>query len=293
MTNKENILRGIRYIESNLKSDIQVSDIARESCCSLYHFIRMFQSIVGISPKKYLLQRRLTESVHCLQHSNERIASIAFEYQFGSHEVFTRGFQRHFGTTPSKVMKGEVVPLHLLTNPITEDYIFQSKKARNQPPTLVEQEAQILVGISYFIKGDLKGLNLSREWSGFMNSIKLIHNKVTPENYFQIQFWSENQDIEGMHFFIGTEVQDIKNVNPQFVVKIIPKGTYLKFIHQGLSSNVGYTYRYIYQEFLPNSDYQLLLPFNFEYYGKDYLSPNNEQSESCIFIPVENTHNHH
>lgn len=291
MTNKENILRSVRYIEANLKSDINVSAIARESCCSLYHFIRLFQSIVGISPKKYLLQRRLTESIYQLQNSKEKIISIAFEYQFGSHEAFSRSFQKHFGTTPSSVMKGKTISPHLLTRPITEEYIFQSKKARNQPPVLVEREVQILVGTSYFVKGDLKQLDLSKEWSAFMKSTQLIQHKTTPEHYFQVQFWSENQDLEGMHFFIGTEVQYLQNIHPQFVVKIIPKGTYLKFVHQGMSRNVGYTYRYIYHEFLPDSSYSLLLPFNFEYYGNNYLSPHHEQSESFIFIPVEHSQN--
>ena len=289
MTNKENILRGVKYIEANLKSNINVSDIARESYCSYYHFIRLFQSIVGISPKKYLLQRRLTESVREIQNSSKTINAVAFDFQFGSHEVFTRSFQKQFGTTPSTVRKGTVIPAHLLTKVITADYIFQSKKARNQPPELVELQTQMFVGVSYFVKGDLKKLDLTKEWNAFMSQIHLISNKAIPENYVQIQYWSENQNIEGMHFFIGIEVNDLKEINPQFVVKIIPKGTYLKFVHKGLSRNVGYTYRYIYQEFLPNSAYRLNSPFNFEHYGENYLSPNSEQSESFIFIPIVDT----
>ena len=287
MNNKERILETVKFIESNLKSDIKVSDIAKEGCCSLYHFIRLFQSITGISPKKYLLQRRLTESIYQLRNSDEKIISIAFNYQFGSHEVYTRSFQKHFGVSPSKVRKGEVVPTHLLTQSISEQYIFQSKKARNQPPDLVELKEKFLVGVSYFKSGNLKELDLSMEWNTFMKKVHLIVNKTTPEHYYQIQYWSENQDVEGMHFFIGVKVNDIKEVNPQFVIKIIPQGTYLKFIHKGVSRNVGYTYRYIYNEFLPDTDYRLLMPFNFEYYGKDYLSPYKEQSESYLFIPVE------
>ena len=287
MNNKERILETVKFIELNLKSDIKVSDIAKEGCCSLYHFIRLFQSITGISPKKYLLQRRLTESIYQLRNSDEKIISIAFNYQFGSHEVYTRSFQKHFGLSPSKVRKGEVVPTHLLTQSISEQYIFQSKKARNQPPDLVELKEKFLVGVSYFKSGNLKELDLSMEWNTFMKKVHLIVNKTTPEHYYQIQYWSENQDVEGMHFFIGVKVNDIKEVNPQFVIKIIPQGTYLKFIHKGVSRNVGYTYRYIYNEFLPDTDYRLSMPFNFEYYGKDYLSPYKEQSESYLFIPVE------
>ena len=286
MTNRDHILKAVNFIESNLKSDINVSDIARESCCSHYHFIRLFQSIVGTSPKKYLLQRRLTECAKTIQKSDEKIMNVAFEYQFGSHEVFTRAFQKQFGTSPSRIKKGEAPPTHLLTQPVTKAYLFESKKARNQPPVLVERAEQLLIGHSYFIKGDLDGLELSNEWNALMKAVPLINHRASPEDFFQIQYWAENQDMNGTHFFLGTAVNILKDVNPQFVAKVIPKGTYLKFVHKGLSKNVGYTYRYIYGEFLPNSNYQLKLPFNFECYGANYSSPYSEQSESHIFIPV-------
>lgn len=286
MNNKERILESIQYIEQNLKSEIDVFGIAKKSLCSRYHFIRLFQSIIGISPKKYLIQRRLTESIFQLQNSDAKILDIAFEYQFGSHEVYTRSFQKSFGSTPSKIRKGEVVPLQLQTQQITEDYIFQSDKARNQRPELVEFNEKYLVGVSYF-KQNLEDLNLSDEWAGFMKSVNLIQNKVDPAYFYQIQYWSDNQNIEGMHFFIGVEVTDIKSIDPQFVIKFIPNGKYLKFIHKGLSRNVGYTYRYIYNQFLPSSNYTLNAPFNFEFYGENYTSPNSEHAESLLYIPVQ------
>ncbi|UII77838.1 AraC family transcriptional regulator [Flagellimonas sp. HMM57] len=286
MTNKETILKTIDFIESNLTSDINVSDIAKEGCYSLYHFTRLFQNIAGISPKKYLLQRRLTESVRRLRNSKDKIAAIAFDFQFGSNEVFSRTFRRRFGINPSNVRKGGTIPAYLLTRAITEDFIFQSKKARNQEPDLIELKEKMLVGTSYFIKGNLKKLDLSKEWNSFMKEVDLINNKMIPEYYYQIQYWSENQDLEGLNFFIGVEVNSIKEISPQFVIKTIPKGTYLRVIHQGLSRNVRYTYRYIYNEFLPDTNYKLSKPFNFEYYGENYLSPNDEQSESHLFIPV-------
>ena len=38
MTNRESILKTIRFIEENLKSDISIMDIAAHGCYSLYHF---------------------------------------------------------------------------------------------------------------------------------------------------------------------------------------------------------------------------------------------------------------
>ncbi len=287
MTNKDSIIKTIRFIEENLKSDIGVMDIAREGCYSLYHFIRLFQNITGISPNKYLLQRRLTEAAYELQNSENRIADVAYRYQFSSHEVFTRAFRKAMGINPSQLRNKYPLNSLPLTYAITEDYIYQSVKARNQPPDFIELEERILVGISFFIHNDKEINDLSKEWGQLMSEVHLIKNKIQPERFYQVQFWSETQDLNGLYFYLGVEVTTMKDVDPQFVIKLLPKGHYLRFIHKGLANKVGYTYRYIYNQFLPETDYRLTKPFNFEYYGEKCLGPYNENSESEIYIPVE------
>ncbi len=286
VTNKETILKVIGFIEENLREDINVLDMAQEGCCSLYHFIRLFQSITGLSPKKYLHQRRLTESVHELRTGDKKIADIAWDFQFGSHEAFTRAFRKYFGVNPSKVRNDRSTPLQKLTQTITEEYIYQSEKARTQSPELVELPSKTLVGISFFVADSNKAIDLSGEWGQFMKESQAIKNRLLPERFYQVQFWSEDHEPGGMYFYIGVEAQHIEETDPQFVVKIIPAGHYLKFIHKGLSNKVGYTYRYIYHQFLPETDYQLTKPFNFEVYGEKCLGPYDERSESEIYIPV-------
>ena len=119
-----------------------------------------------------------------------------------------------------------------------------------------------------------------------MKSLQL-KNRTTPGSFFQVQYWSDQQEIGGIYFFVGTEVTYVEDLNPLFVIKTIPKGRYLRFIHKGLANKVGYTYKYIYNQFLPDTHYRLTKPFNYEYYGEKCLGPFNENSESEIYIPVE------
>ena len=77
MTNKDVILKAVQFIEKNLKSEIDVFRVSNEVCYSLYHFMRLFQSITGYSPKNYIQQRRLTEAVYELRDSDKKIADIA------------------------------------------------------------------------------------------------------------------------------------------------------------------------------------------------------------------------
>jgi AraC family transcriptional regulator len=287
MKNKEVILKAISFIEDNLRTEIDVFKVSQEVCYSLYHFIRLFQSISGFSPKNYIQQRRLTEAVHELRNTNKKIADIAYEFQFGSPETFSRAFRKQFNVNPSEIRNGHSLSSLPLLSPITTEYIYQSDKVRFVPPELVEFPEKTLVGISFFISDDTEITDLTKEWSRLINEVQTIKNRTIPERYYQVQFWSDNQELGGMFFFTGTEVTEAIDVNPLFVVKTIPKGRYLRFIHKGFSNKVGLTYKYIYTQFLPDTDFRLTRPFNFEYYGEKYLGACNEQSESEIYIPVE------
>jgi len=287
MTNKEVILKAIDYIEKNLKEEIDVLAVSNKVCYSLYHFIRLFQSITGFSPKSYIQQRRLTEAVKDLKNTDKKIADIAYDYQFGSPETFSRAFRNHFNINPYEIRKGYALSTLPLINPISPDYIYQSDKVRSIPPELLKLNERTLVGISFFIGENEKLNDLSKEWNRFMTEAATVRNKLLPERFYQVQYWSDIQDIEGMYFFLGVEVSKVEELNPMFVIKTIPKGNYLKFIHKGLANKVGYTYKYIYNQYLPDTGYKLTKPFNFEYYGEKCLGPYNEKSESEIFIPVE------
>lgn len=287
MTNKEIIIKSIRFIEQNLQNDIDVFKVSREVCYSLYHFIRLFQSITGYSPKNYIQQRRLSEAVNELRNTNKKIADIAYDYQFGSHESFTRAFKKQFHISPLEVRNGQTLTSLPLLMPVTEEYIFRSDKVKHRLPELVTLPEQYLVGLSFFIPDETEINDLSLEWNRLIVEKDSIQNRTLPERYFQVQYWSGNQELGGMYFFTGVQVDLIVDVNPFFVVKVIPAGRYLRFIHKGPANKVGYTYKFIYNQFLPDTDYKLSKPFNFEYYGPDYKGPYNEDSESEIYIPVE------
>ena len=287
MTNKDVILTSIQFIEDNLKTEIDVLKVSREVFYSLYHFMRLFQSITGFSPKNYIQQRRLTEAVIELKNTNKKIVDIAYDFQFGSPESFSRAFKKQFNLSPSAIRTGESLTSMQLVTPITADYIYQSDKVRNMLPEVIELPEKILVGLSFFVNDDTKIDDLSEEWTRLINEVKTIKHKTVPEKYYQVQYWSENQELGGLYFFTGTEVTKIEAINPLFVIKILPKGRCLRFIHKGLSNKVCYTYKYIYNQFLPDTNYRLTKAFNFEYYGSKYKGPYNEKSESEIFIPVE------
>lgn len=287
MTNKEIILKSINYIEQNLKSEIDGMQVSQHVCYSLYHFIRLFQSVTGFSPKSYIQQRRLTEAVNELRTTQKKVSEIAYDFQFGSPEVFNRAFKKQFGINPKEIRNGYPIASLLLIQAITEESLERTDRARHAAPELVHLEERTLVGISFFLPDDVPVNDLSKEWGRLFREVESIPHKIDPWRFYQLQFWSDQQELGGMYFFTGVEVHKVENLNPLFVVKTIPPGNYLRFIHRGLSNKVGYTYHYIYNQFLPETSYLLSKPFNFEYYGELYKGACNEESESEIYIPVD------
>jgi AraC-like DNA-binding protein len=92
----------MHWIESHINETVTTEKIAVAAGFSMYHFHRIFQTEVGMSPAAYVKKRRLAHAASALLHTDERILDIALYYQFESQEVFTRVFKRAYGLPPGR-----------------------------------------------------------------------------------------------------------------------------------------------------------------------------------------------
>jgi AraC family transcriptional regulator len=279
------IVKSIEYIEANLKNEISVLDVAKASGYSLYHFSRLFHGITGHSPKDYILRRRLTEAASELLDTKRKISDIAFKYQFNDSETFNRAFKRVFGLSPTELRHSNVTNQLPYLTAITEENIDQLHKIKNIEPEVVDLDSIYLVGLATLDRSS--PALITELWAHFPNEINLIQNRIIPEKYYQVVFWPDQYDLDGCFLMCAVEVTALNKVNLNLVGKHIPPARYLRFIHKGFSCKVGLTYKFIYESWLPQSNYRLSLPYNFEVYGEKFLGPDNPESESEIYIPVE------
>ncbi len=287
MNNRERIVNAINYIETNLREELSVLDVAREIGYSLYHFSRLFQGVTGHAPRDYILKRRLTEAAREIAASRRKVIEIAFDYQFNDYETFGRAFRRVFGRTPTELRKTAALNFLQLPGllPLTSADLEQRRRIMGHEPDLVELDGIALVGLSSLIRGSTA--LITELWAQFFPEVEAIVHRKRPERFYQVAFWPERSDWEGFLVLCGVAVERLDPVPPLLIAKTIPPGRYLRFIHKGRSDQVGLTYRYIFETWLPNSDYRLAQPFDFEYYGPNYWGPEHEESESEIYIPVE------
>lgn len=129
MTALEPVLQALDYVEANLQTAIQVADIANAAGYSLYHFCRMFGKLTRHTPYDYLIRRRMTLATNEVILSERKLLDIALDYQFESHEGFTRAFTRMCAAPPAEARRQQAVPV-------------QSRLPRLSAPHLVKLEQQ-------------------------------------------------------------------------------------------------------------------------------------------------------
>lgn len=263
-----NLQKSINYIESNLKSNIELEQIAKVAGYSIPHFYRVFSAIVGCPVKEYVRKRKLSNAMVDVLTSKHSITEIAFEYGFESHEVFTRSFKLAYGAPPSSFRKTQVEPklyekINLLSKNNKDGVIILR-------PEIICKDERLLLGIarkinqSENIKDDL----LLKVKNEFMEMVNTIENRVNTEFYYAAYDYNpediikEDDEINYTYFYC-VEVSEYKNIPDGMVKKVLPQGKYAVFNYdcknntlngESLSQSV---YDYIDGIWLPNSGLEL------------------------------------
>jgi AraC family transcriptional regulator len=94
--------RVLDYIEASLKADIRLEELAAQACLSPFHFSRLFREATGLSPHRYVIDRRVQAARQELARNNLSLVEIALEFGFGSQANFTRVFRKATSLTPGQ-----------------------------------------------------------------------------------------------------------------------------------------------------------------------------------------------
>src|SRR5450830_1632172 len=89
-------------IISKLSAHVQISDIAKECYLSRSHFSRAFKTSTGLSPKNWLIHKRIQRAQELLLNPILSLTEIGLDCGFSDQSHFTRTFGRIVGLTPFK-----------------------------------------------------------------------------------------------------------------------------------------------------------------------------------------------
>ncbi len=94
------VRRAINFLEQNFQKPVRIPEVAAFAGRSESHIVKLFQRYVGISPKRYLQQRRLARARELLHVSNLSVSEVGRAVGFASPYHFSRAFHRAVGEPP-------------------------------------------------------------------------------------------------------------------------------------------------------------------------------------------------
>lgn len=126
-------------------------------------------------------------------------------------------------------------------------------------------------------------------WSSFMPRRKEIPNTVGSELYsmqiYSPLYFSEFSPATEFEKWAAVEVSDFDIIPEKMEKHSIASGLYAVFIHKGSSSDSS-TFEYIFNTWLPTSNYIIDFRPHFEILGEKYKN-NDMSSEEEIWIPIK------
>ena len=88
------------WIDERAHEAIDLAEIAAEACLSPFHFLRLFNRILGVTPHQYLVRSRLRRAARLLVEDDRSITDIAYDVGFGDLSNFVRSFHRAARLSP-------------------------------------------------------------------------------------------------------------------------------------------------------------------------------------------------
>ena len=89
------------YLLYHFKENVSLQQLAQHCHVSLFHFSRIFKTIMNVSPHQYLSSVRLNHAKILLETTVLPVTDVAFDCGFNSLEHFVTAYKKRFAVTPS------------------------------------------------------------------------------------------------------------------------------------------------------------------------------------------------
>lgn len=90
------------WIDAQSNRQIELQDAAARAGVSPFHFLRLFSSVLGVTPHQYLVRSRLRHAARLLADDERTVTDVAYDVGFADLSNFVRTFHRAAGVSPLK-----------------------------------------------------------------------------------------------------------------------------------------------------------------------------------------------
>lgn len=94
------------YLDEYFMTDVDLENLARSSGYSLSHFRLLFKKFTGVSPKSYVLEKRLGYASNLIRNTALSLSVISETCGFHYYTQFYSLFEKRFGVSPKELRRG-------------------------------------------------------------------------------------------------------------------------------------------------------------------------------------------
>ncbi|MCC3860648.1 AraC family transcriptional regulator [Pseudemcibacter aquimaris] len=242
----------IKYIEDNLDENLSLEVLCNVANFSKYHFHRQFTGFTGMTLSKFIARKRMKRAAYQLLFRTDiSIINIAFDAGYSTPEAFSKSFNREFGVSPSQFRKDnhkinqldELNPLNLEELKDMDISIIIFKKTRIAALEHVGAPNKIMNSVQKFINWRREN-HLPPQTSRTFNIFYNDPSNTAPEDY---------------RMDIAAELKGkLKENTDDIIEKQIPECECAYLRHIGPWNTLENSIRHLYNDWLPNSDRELL-----------------------------------
>jgi len=283
------VYEAILHIEAKLGEEINLPQVAEQAGYSVFHFGRIFQGVTGETVMDYVRKRRLTEAARALVQTDRRILDIALDWQYDSHEAFTRAFKRAYGIAPGIFRRRRVfvplrVPLSLADiQPLgTKGVVMETR--------IISLPALRVVGMAYVGKNE--NGEIPAMWSKFIPHFHEVPGKIHPD--VKLGVCGDCQQDGSFRYVAGFQVEADAPVPEGMTTCQVPAATYVVVTQRGplgdKKRGLSAAMNYVYREWLPQSGYKRADAADLEWYDERFVfgidDSERENSEMDVYTPI-------
>jgi AraC family transcriptional regulator len=97
--------RVVDLVQRKLAEDLDLADLAAAAGVSRFHFLRLFKNTFGVTPYRFVIDRRIEVARRLLVETNQPLADIAAAAGFSSQSHFCTAIRRNLGITPGQLRR--------------------------------------------------------------------------------------------------------------------------------------------------------------------------------------------
>ncbi len=232
--------RAFDFLENNLSQKPTLSEIAKASGASQFHFIRIFHSYTGETPFYYLRRERVVKSLQTLSETEDSITEVALSVGFETSSSFNKAFKKVTNIAPSefrnlgKEQRDKLI-YSLSMTAKTKEIVMNF--TMNLEPEEITRES-VTIYASQAVGGEFKDI-AHEAWDKIIKAMDGMNEDLSQSEFLGVGSMAAEDTKKVCDYKAAFTIPTNKDADISGLQKeVLPGQKYIKFLLEGSYENI-------------------------------------------------------